>query len=305
MDLSLFEVTILELLQRHTGPVVRYSLYLEVNQYLQNEEYKQKYSNGEISKSEIEYLEFLRDHKNTSTSSFYNDLNNLESKDLISFLKGGKGKTISVKSNENTEKALNVIKSHFLRKTMTSNYTDFRKGASKVLDSIGKQKFESILLIWWYGYVDKVIFQFLDRISDNLFILCNKDHIENSIESQFPNFISSAIYEGLIREPNDIFDLVVYSCLDIDKSIVGISKQKLLKETSRVTKKNGSIVLANLNKLPLVDNSVTNELIHQYNEVNKNQISSKEDFERYFSSMGIDNPEIIISNSLILGIGKV
>jgi DNA-binding PadR family transcriptional regulator len=305
MDLSLFEVTILELLQRHTKPVVRYSLYLEVNQYLQNEEYKAKFSGEDISKSEAEYLEFLKDHKRTSTSSFYNNLNNLESQKLISFVKMGKGKTVSVKSNKNTKRALDEIRTHFLRKSMTTDYKDFRVGASKALNAIGKKKFNSLLLIWWYGYADRVIFEYLNSISNHTFILCNEDLFKNSIKSNFPDFISSAIYEGLIREPNEIFDIVVYCSLDIDKSIIGISRENLIQESARITKKGGSIVLVNLRELPSVDNETTNDLIQKYNKANKYQLSNKKEFQKYFSSIGIENPEIIISNSLILGVGEI
>lgn len=304
-NLSLLEVITLQLLQRHTKSVVRHTLYLEVNQFFETEEYKVKLSQGKISGSEAKYLEFLKEQKKISTSSFYNNLQNLESQGLLSFVKNKKGKIIAVKSNKNTSEALKTIETHFLRTGMGLNYEDLLKGAQKLLKLMGKNKFSSILLIWLYEYADNVLFKFLSSISESCFIICYEELYNSSIKDNFSNFIYSEIYKDQIREPDNAFDLVVFMFMDVDKSIIGLSRGEFLAEAVRVTGEGGNIILANLAELPLTGNKRTNELIKRYNNANKHQISNKKEFEQQFSTFDIKKYEIIENNSLILGLAWI
>jgi len=304
-NLSLLEVITLQMLQRHTKSVVRHTLYLEVNHFLETEEYKAKLAQGKISGSEAKYLEFLKEQKKISTSSFYNNLQNLESQGLLSFVKNKKGKVIAVKSNENTPEALKTIETHFLRTSMGLNYEDLLKGAQKLLKLIGKNNFTSILLIWLYEYVDNVLFKFLSSISESCFIVCYEELYNNSIKNNFPNFIYSEIYKDQIREPDNAFDLVVFMFMYVDKSIIGLTREEFLAEAVRVTEEGGNVVLANLAELPLTENKRTNELIRRYNNANQHQISNAQEFEDHFSGLDIKNYEIINNNSLILGLAWI
>ena len=91
-NLSLFEIIILQLLLQHSKSVVRHALYLEVNQFLQNEEFKKKKINSDITGSEASYYSFLRNQKMRSTSSFYNSLDNLNKLGFVTYVKNEKVK---------------------------------------------------------------------------------------------------------------------------------------------------------------------------------------------------------------------
>lgn len=304
-SLSVFEVVILEVLLRHAEPVVRYTLYLEINHFFQMEEYNKKIFTEQASSSEILYFDFLKDYKKTSTSSFYNSLDNLEKSGLISYVRNDKDKVESVEKNEKTAEAVELLKNHFFRFGLTADYNSLTKGSSIVLKKVEKESFDSILFIWLYTYVDEVVFNLLTKISKSVYIICDKNLYETQIKDKYPNFTDTSIKNKKIFAPEGIVDLTVYLYIDVDVSVLGISRRALLKEAVRVTEKGAHIILVNYKKLEIPQDSAERRIIKMFNEANKQKVSDVEEFKKDLIEASLKEIEIITEGSYIFGLGKV
>ena len=134
---SIVEIITLQTLLRHTEPIKRYALYLEINQLVHPLVY-----NSKISESEKEYEKFLQKSM-ISTSSFYNSLNTLNKKGLINFNKSKKGKVDTIEATEVTNVALKAIRQFFLR-IMVSDYDYLIKLAETILGKIGLKRVNTL-----------------------------------------------------------------------------------------------------------------------------------------------------------------
>lgn len=312
-NLSLIEIITLLILLRDSKPIVRHSLYLQINEFLESEKFKIKiddYTN--LSKSEQMILTFLRNKRNLSTSSFYNNLKNLEKMGLISFNFNIKGKVISIEPTSLTVVACDIISQYFIRTSLALNYGVLFENAKRVLDIIGRKKFENLLLVWLYEYADIELFNFLISISDSFFILCKKELCDNAIKNYYTNEKASnekinftQVYNNLIREPNDFFDLIVFSYLEAKPDYIGLDRLELLKETVRVAKKDGIIVLNNFSKLPTTEDFTTNRLIEIYNKANRHQISTEQQLIGDMRKVGLSKITVFENKGQIFGIGWV
>ena len=188
---------------------------------------------------------------------------------------------------------------------MSLDYDGVLTGAKKTFEIINKDKFDSILFIWLYEYVETTLFKIISSLAKSVFIICEESLYKSQIEPKFSNFFETTVKNKLIREPNDIFDLAIYIYTDIDASVIGLTRKELLKESVRVVKKGSHIIITNFKKLSLTEDDVVNRLITMYNSANSYQVSSKEEFIEDFTSVGITEIEIIPSGSLIIGLGTL
>lgn len=89
-DISIVEMITLQILLRYSKPVIRYVLYIEVNQ-------------------------FLKEKKKLSTSSFYNNLANLERRGYVFFKHEGSSRRILVEPTNLGRTAIDSIFYYFIR----------------------------------------------------------------------------------------------------------------------------------------------------------------------------------------------
>ncbi len=302
-DLSVLELITLQLLSRHKDPIVRYSLFLEVQRFFQKDRDIDLIADTNVSSSEQKFRIFTQDRNPISTSSFYNNLKNLEKKGLLSFK--DKGNVRLIEANELTRIVEEVIFHHFFITRMPFEVDAMIESGAKILQTIGKESFENFLLIWQYNNVDMPFFRLLTTLTDSLFILCKEDLYNHTINKTIESIRYTSMFNGLIREPDDIFECVFINYLDTKSSFLGINRIDILKEVIRVARKGGFVILSNYVELPLTKNYVTNTLIHIYNTINKYQISSKEQLEEDMRKAGLNKITILEIKGIIFAIGWI
>ena len=302
-DLSILELITLQRLSRHKEPIVRHLLLLEVQQFFQKDKDINLKVDLSVSESEQKFREFIQTRNPISTSSFYNNLNNLAKKGLLSFK--DQGNTRLIEANELTKLAEKVVFQHFFRSRMPFEVNAMIESYTEIIKTIGKAKFDSFLLIWLYDNADLPFFRLLSNVTDYPFILCDEELYNSTIAISIDTLKHTKVLHDLIREPDEVFEATFISYLDKKSGFFGINRSILLKEAIRVTKKGGHIVLSNYSELPLTDNYVTNNLIQIYNTINRYQISNKKQLEEDMRKAGLNRITILEVKGFIFGIGWV
>ena len=302
-DLSILELVTLQLLSRHQEPIVRHSLFLEVQQFFQKDQNNNHKANIGVSESEQKFITFTQNRNPISTSSFYNNLNNLAKKGLLSFQDSGNIRLIE--ANELTKLVENVVFQHFFRTRMPFEVDSMIESSTEILKTIGKAKFDSFLLIWLYDNADLPFFRLITNVTDYPFILCDEELYNSTINKSIDAIKYTNVFNGLIREPDDVFEFTFISYLDRESGFFGMNRGSMLKEAIRVTKKGGHVVLTNYSELPLTENYATNNLIQIYNTINKYQISNKKQLEEDMRKAGLNKITILELKGFIFGIGWV
>jgi len=302
-DLSILELVTLQLLSRHQEPIVRHSLFLEVQQFFLKDQNNNLKANIGVSESEQKFITFTQNRNPISTSSFYNNLNNLVKKGLLSFKDHGNVRLIE--ANELTKFVENVVFQHFFRTRMPFEVDSMIESSTEILKTIGKAKFDSFLLIWLYDSADLPFFRLITNVTDYPFILCDEELYNSTINKSIDAIKYTNVFNGLIREPDDVFEFTFISYLDRESGFFGMNRSSMLKEAIRVTKKGGHVVLTNYSELPLTENYATNNLIQIYNTINKYQISNKEQLEEDMRKAGLNKITILEIKGFIFGIGWV
>jgi hypothetical protein len=302
-DLSILELITLQLLSRHKEPIVRHSLFMEVQQFFQKDRDITLKEDINVSSSEQKFRIFTQNRNPISTSSFYNNLKNLEKKGLLSFK--DKGNIRLIEANELTKTVEEVIFHHFFVTRMPFEVEAMIESGTKILNTVGKEKFESFLLIWLYDNADLSFFRLLSTLTDSFFILCEEELYNNTINKSIETIKYSRVFNDLIREPDNAFECVFITYLDKKSGFHGINRSNLLKEAIRVGRKGGFIIVSNYSELPKTKNYVTNSLVKIYNTINNYQISNKDQLEEDMRNAGLSKITILEVKGFIFGIGWI
>ena len=307
INLSLVEILTLELLLRHSEPVVRHTLFLEVSQFLESEQTSlDSIDRKKLDPSEKRYLQFLqKKERKFSTSSFYNNLKNLEIRGLIKSNLNVKGKVESIEITSLTDPLIQVIMQHFIRFGVRAEENIMRSLRKAILEKIGKTKFDNLLVIWLNEYVDLQILRLAYGVSDSMFILSENDFTKDLENSGLERVTFSSIHNKMIREPNDIFDISFFPFFYKDCEIYGLTLAECLKEAVRVTKKNGVIVITAQVKLPEPEEFLLSQIMDIYEKANLRTIYEIDELKEHFKEAGISKMEVFDFNGELLGIGWV
>jgi len=181
-DLSIVEVFSLLFLLIHRRDVVRYSLFIEVQNFL---------------------------NIKLSTSSFYNSLYNLEKKGLLSFEKTSKGKIKSMSPTERTYPAIIKILKNIFYLRMTDYPPTYFEMFNFILTKLKKAQFKTTLTIWFNDFIDLDLIPEIANINDEIFILCKENHFDGINKLEIDNIRQTTIFNGKIREANEFFEVAV------------------------------------------------------------------------------------------------
>lgn len=280
LDLSIAELIILQLLSRYQMPFVRYSLYLELNQFIQNS-----------------------DEKAISVSSFYNSLKNLEKRGIIKSNIRNDGKARTIEPNQRTKSIVEMIMQNLL-KISTINIYDFQyEILEKILDKIGLNHFNTLLTTFFFEYIDLRLFHEYVKIADEVSILTKNETYDVLIKMGLEGIRKASIYNGIIREPNDFFDIIILPFYFYNPDFLEMKKINILKESIRVTKKNGIIILTAMSPLPKTQNFFADELIRLYNEFNAYKEITQEEMSNDMIEAGFTKIDIFNHRGILIGIG--
>ncbi|KKM78403.1 hypothetical protein LCGC14_1360290 [marine sediment metagenome] len=306
IDLSLVEVLTLQLLLRHTEPVVRHTLYLEVTQFLQSKRTSlDAFDSPDLSSSEKRYLQFLRNKKKLSTSSFYNNLKSLEKMGLISGTYNAKGKVEAIEKTDLTGPFMDVILRHFINFGVRSEEAIMHSMKKAIFEKIKKTSFENILVIWLNEFFDFQIIRIAYEVAEALFILSRNDFSKDLINRGLENVKSSSIYNRKIREPNEVFDVVFFPFYYKDSKIFDLNRVDLLKEAARVTKKSGVVIITAQSKLPKVEGRIASTILELYEKAHHHTIYEIDELEKDYNEAGFSKWEVFEHKGDLIGIGRV
>lgn len=220
----------------------------------------------------------------------------------MSYIEDNKGKTTFLERNKQTQVALDIIEQYFLQMMVDIDYDSLFKGLMKLLDKIGKKQFGNILLIWPYKHYESKLFSWLNIFTKSVFIICKKDLFKNKIKIEFNDFIFSQVKNKLVREPDHFFELTILVYRDKAHSYIGLDRNELLKESVRITKKGGNIIIFNFNEIRHTENSTINKLIDRYSKANRDQISSASEINEALGNAGLKKYEVFDYKGLIFGL---
>ena len=306
IDLSLVEVLTLQLLLRHTEPIVRHTLYLEVTQFLKSERTSFDALNSpNLSLSEKRYLQFLKNKKKLSTSSFYNNLKILEKMGLVSCKYNAKGKVEAIEKTDLTGPFMNVTLQHFINFGVKTEESIMRSMKKVIFEKIKKTSFENILVIWLNEFFDIEIIRVAYEVAETLFLLSRNDFSKDLINSGLENVTSSSIYNRKIREPNEVFDIVFFPFYFKDSKVFNLDRVDLLKEAARVTKKKGAVIITAQGKLPKVEGRIATTILELYEKAHHHTIYEIDELEKDYNEAGFSKWEVFEHEGDIIGIGWV
>ncbi len=306
IDLSLVEILTLELLLRHSEPVVRHTLFLEVTQFLESEQTSlDSIDKKKLDPSEKRYFQFLQKGRKFSTSSFYNNLKNLEDRGLIKSNLNDKKKVQSIEITSLTKPLIDVMLQHYIRFGVRAEQATMVAIKNAVIEKIGKKKFEHVLVIWFNEYIDLQILRLAYGVSDSMFILSKNDFSRDLEQSGLKNVHYSTVYNNMIREPNDIFDMTFFPFYYRNSEISGLKLKDLLREAVRITKKNGVIVITAQTRLPKVEGYLMNRIMDIFENANSQTIYDIDELKKHFSDVGISKIEVFDYYGELIGIGWI
>ncbi|TXT58546.1 MAG: hypothetical protein BAJALOKI2v1_350041 [Promethearchaeota archaeon] len=310
MDLNIIELLILELLIRHEDPVVRYTLYHELDEFLGTFKKKLMFSNAEdLSETEKKLRKYnnklLEKSKLLSPSSFYNSLNNLENRGFIRFYYNKKGKIKEIETTDLSNTLIEELGKYVVKLIGVSTDFDLVENLMEFLKkTFGKDYVESILIIWLPFLFDMRIIKRVRKLTEKLFLLSRIDDKEELEDRGLEDIEITQSYGNVIREPNNVFDIVVIPYL-IDPAIEGLSIVDLLKEGYRIIKENGFLLTFIGRTPPRTKHRILNRIREIHNQAFEDGLFSKKEIINHLKHAEIKNYEFLkYGRQLILIIRK-
>jgi len=297
-SLSLIELITLQKLLNHRRPVVRFILYQEINQFINP---KRNNNNSE------EIFHDSLQLPNLSTSSFYNSLKSLEANGLVSFIKRkqkGKEKIVAVEATEKAKLSIKGITDHFL--SMTIDDIDYLvKNIGEIMKITGISHYSNVLIVNLTEAIDLRLMGLAFNLADEVFLLSNKELYESMVKIGFDNLKSTVMFNNVIREPKDIFEIAMIPEYEKEPNFFGLSRIDILKELIRVVKQGGTVGFMVRSSLPQVENFYVKELLNRFEESISGRIFTKEEIEEDLKAAGFTRYEIFDFQGIIVGIGWV
>jgi hypothetical protein len=213
-------------------------------------------------------------------------------------------KIIAVEATEKAKLAIKGITGHFLTMTI-DDVTYMTNVAIEMMKRAGISHFSNVLIVNLSENIDNRIMGLSFRIADEVYLLANEGIYESMVKMGFDKLKSTKMYNNVIREPNDIFDIAIVPEYEKEPDFYGLSRIDMLKEFIRVTKPGGNVSIIARSSLPKVDNFYVRELLNKYEESISNRIFTEEEVEEDFKAAGFTKYEVHDFQGVITGIGWV
>ncbi len=278
LNISVSELIILQFLQRTRESMVRYELLEEINEILGSE-------------------------KNISSSSFYLKLDKLESKGLISYVKG-KGKKPLVKANENSTDVLNQINNlTFYAKLDTFQLME--EFAKDIQSRVGINTKGSLLVISFEEQLDRRKTNLLFSQVKEGYVLTDDESFHRFYgRSQVKNVKQTKIHEGKIREAEDFFDTCVLIGIGKNREFHGYKVGHWLNEAKRVLKPGGLIISMTISDIPQTGHIIADSLLEEIRKSELLNVISKAEFEEEMVKINLKELKIQEYKCVLVATGK-
>ena len=314
VNLSIVDMVMLQLLMKHTKPVVRHNLYNEISQFLTKE--KQKVSEStdfsDIPAGAEKFQKFLQTSKKFSSSSLYYSLDNLEKKGLVKFNYDKKNKVESVESTQYTEILINTILKHIIEfGLIEAEQSKFLPEIikevveEKVLSDLKDKKFGTMLYIWFSNFINVKCINIFSTLTKNLFILSNKEAFENIYKLGLENVQNTSLFSNTIRESDNFFDGVFVPYHFRNTNFKDVSKESILSEAFRIVKESGVVIIHSYTNVPDIDhaflNIFTKWVKYIYTDI---EFYSEEGFKDELLKAGAKEAKVFVYKGHLFGIGR-
>jgi predicted transcriptional regulator len=313
VNLSIVDMVMLQLLLKHEKPVVRHNLYNEISQFLtrekQNVAKSIKFNSG--SPGSKKFRELLENDKKFSTSSFYNSLKNLEGKGLVKSNKDEKEKIVSIEATKYTEILINTIAKHVIRFGLIE--AEKNKLFPNIIEEVIKEeifkvkeikKFGTALYISFSDFVNIKCIKFLFQATDNLFVLLNEEVFENISKMGLENIQNTSVFNKTIRESDSFFDAVIVPYHFQTTNLKDVTKETILKESFRIIKENGVVIIHGYSELPNFDHALLSIFINWVKNVYTDiETSSERKFKEELLKAGAKEAKVFVYKGHLFGIG--
>ncbi len=314
VNLSIVDMVMLQLLLKHTKPVVRHILYNEISQFLTMEKKKVVKSTkfNDIPAGAKKFQDFLQTNKKFSSSSLYYSLDNLEKKGLVKFNYDKKDKVESVEATQYTEILINTILKHVIKfglieAEQNQSLPEIIKEVveEKVLADLEGKKFGTMLYIWFSNFINVKSINLFSKITKNLFILSNKEAFENVSKLGLDNIQNTSLFNKTIRESDNFFDAVIIPYHFRNTNFEDVSKEVILEDAFRIVKENGVVIIHSYTKVPDIDhaffNIFTKWVKNIYTDI---EFYSEEEFKDELLKTGAKEAEVFVYKGHLFGIGR-
>ncbi len=316
VNLSIVDIVMLQLLLKHTKPVVRHILYNEISHFLSKEKQKVVASTdfSDVPAGAEKFQNFLQTNegKKFSSSSLYYSLDNLEKKGLVKYNYDKKDKVESVESTQYTEILINTILKHIIEfglieAEQSKFLPDIIKEVveEKVLKDYEDKKFGTMLYIWFSNFINAKCVSLFSTLTKNLFILSNKEAFENISKLGLKNVQITSLFNKTIRESDNFFDGVFVPYHFRNTNFKDLSKESILEEAFRIVKENGVVIIHSYTNVPDINhaflNIFTNWVKNIYTDI---EFYSEEDFKDELLKAGAKEAEVFVYKGHLFGIGN-
>lgn len=286
-NLSIIEVASLQILLQYHKPVVRYSLFEEINDYF----------NQESIEDERQFL---------STSSFYNSLTNLEALNLISFNYDEKGKVTSIEATPLANTAIDLIY-HNLMRIRAVDIFDIVKNVSTYIEKRNPRKKPSnlALVVFPYHFLNYKILDYLSNQFEEVFVISKEETLKSFHRIGIIDIQYSNIHNKKIFAPDGSFSEAVVVSYSKNIDFFGMTRNEVLKDTIRIVKPGGIVTVAVRSQFEQSKNFIVNEFIELFRDSIIDFIFTEEELKKELVEAGLSNIDIRDYNGILVGIGQV
>jgi DNA-binding PadR family transcriptional regulator len=311
IDLSFVEIITLNLLLEYGKPIVRYTLYVIVNELIQNNKINvNKFKNLNLSAYEARYLNYIKkkekSNSDLSTSSFYNNLSNLEKRGLVKFNVNHKGRVKTVEATPLTNYLLKYLLQFFMDSSVIPDVIQFDEGLKERIKNISnKDHLENIMGVWFSKHIFLRLVNLFKTLADEVFILSKKENYDSYIETELMDIHISKVYKKRIREPNDVIEMVAIPDYRKNTNFFGMSEVEVLKELHRILQPGGMIIVVTKADFPLTDDITADLLLKIYKESISDTLFTEEELKKDLEKAGFTKNKMINYQGCVVGIGWV
>jgi len=306
----LVEIITLNSLLEYGKPIVRYTLYVIVNELIQSRKINlEKLPNKNLNDYENRLLKYVRKKEkngsNLSTSSFYNNLSNLEKRGLIKFNLNHKGRIDTIEPTPLARSVIKTLLQFFMDSTVIPDFVKFDEElTNEIIKRSKKTHLDNLMGVWLSEYIHLRLVNWFKTLADEVFVLSRKNNYDDYSKTDLEDVRISEVYNKKIREPNNIIEMVAIPNYKKTTHFYGMDRLEVLTELYRIIREDGMIVLVAKAPFPLTQDIAADEILQIYKESISNLIFSKEKILKDLESTGFTNNEIFDYKGMIVALGK-
>ncbi|TXT66184.1 MAG: hypothetical protein BAJALOKI1v1_320018 [Promethearchaeota archaeon] len=309
IDLSFVEVITLNLLIEYGKPIVRYTLYVIVNELIQSNKIDlEKLKPSDLQNYELKFLQYTQKKEQTnsalSTSSFYNNLTNLEKRGLIKFNRNYKGKVKTIEPTPLTSQLLKYLLQFLMNSSVIPDFIQFDEGLTEKIKIISnKEHLENIMAVWFSDVIQLRLINLFKTLANEVFILSKKDNYEHYSKTDLMDVKTSEIHKKRIREANDVFEMIAVPNYRKNANNWDMNRIEVLKELHRILRHDGIIILVTKADFPFTEDAAADILLKNYKESILDTIFDKKELREDLEKAGFIKNKIIEYQSCVIGFG--